>query len=392
MLNCYKLYATVWIVVIILYDLDWSGYCTPLNIWLRIFIYSSIAICYILGYFTKSKFRYSPVTKKFDIGNFGTFALCGIQLIEYAICGEIPIVSVVLTGANYADYEGIPTLHVLIYTFATFYSQYLFYAYLNEKKFKYIRNYLIIVFVVYGLQFMRGGLMICLAISFIMFVSKIQHKIKMKHVGTMVVGVLIALYIFGGLGNIRQGSSWDDTSAFLRFGKFNDNFPSWIPEQFAWFYLYVVGSLGTLNYNINSHTADPDVFLFVKSIIPDFIERRLWSDIVQESPDLIWKGFTTTTGYFDSYYYGGIIGMYVMFFILIFISAFVVYSSVLDEKYRVLTIANVSVIMALYFFTNAIHNSAIAFSIFYPILFSFLPFRFKIPKIKFKINGDANMK
>ena len=229
--------------------------------------------------------------------------------------------------------------------------------------------------------------MICLAISFIMFVSKMQYeyKVKMKHALLMVVWLLIALYFFGGLGNIRQGSSWNDTSAFLRFGKFNENFPTWIPEQFAWAYLYVVGSLGTLNYNINSHTANQDIFLFIKSIIPDFIERRLWGDIDQESADLIWKGFTTTTGYFDSYTYGGMIGIYVMFLFLILFSFIVVFSSRVKEKYRVVTIANMSVIMALYFFTNAIHTSAISFSIFFPILFSFISFKFRVPIIKFRI-------
>lgn len=378
MLNCFNLYAIVWTTVIILYDLRWSNFCSPLDIRLRLFIYISILICVFLGYLTRGRLKYKKLTYDLKPGNMGTIILCFLQIIEYVYSKNIPLLSVILHGGSYADSTfGIPTVHVIIYTYATFYCQYLFYAFLNNKNFKYLRNYFIIVFVVYVLQFMRGGLTVCLAISAVMLISTLQHNIKPKHIVIFLIVLFVAIYAFGGIGNIRHGAAWNDSSAFLRFGEINERFPSWLPSQFAWVYSYVVGSLATLNNNVVLNNSNPNLLLFIQSIIPDFIERRIWPNKENATSILIWQGFTTSTGYFDAYYSGGMVGIYVMFLILVLLVVFVTNRKLVKEKYRVLTIANMSVIMSLYFFTNSIHRSAIGFTLVYPIFFSLFKVKLK---------------
>lgn len=370
MLNCYNLYAIVWIAVMFFYDLGWSDYCQPLNIYLRVFIYFSIVISFFLGYIFRNSLKYKRANKALNIGNRGTVIICVLQAIEYWYCRTIPIFDVILHGGNYAKFGGIPTFHVILYTYSTFYTQYLFYGFLNERKKSYLRNYFLILFFVYGLQFMRGGLTICLAISAVMFLSSVERKIKLKHIVISIMIGLFVVYVFGGIGNIREGATWNDSSAFFRFGRINKRFPQWLPNQFAWVYCYIVGSLATLNYNILAHNSNPSVMLFLQSMVPDFIRRRIWPQTDLASAKLIWKGFTTTTGYFRSYYYGGVLGMYIMYIILIAITVYITRKGSVKEKFRALTIANMGVIIALFFFTNAIENSAISFSIIYPIFFS----------------------
>lgn len=376
MLNCFNLYAIIWSVVLFLYDLGWSDYCSPLNVWLRIFIYASIVVSIILGQIFKPRMRYKKCIEQLNINNTGTIIICSLQIFEYIYCKKIPLIDTIFYGGDYTDFGGIPTLHLILYTFATFYSQYLFYGYLNEKKKRYLLNYIIILLVVFGLQFMRGGLTVCLSISAVMLLSSIQSKIRPKHIVISIVVVLIAVYLFGGFGNVRQGTSWNDSSAFLRFGRINSKFPTWLPKQFAWAYSYIVGSLGTLNYNVLRHNTASNFGLFIQSIIPDFIQRRLWPQTELASGILLWRGFTTTTGYFSAYYYGGIVGLYVMYSILVIIAVYVTKSNRVKEKYRVIIIANMGIIIGLFFFTNTISKSAIGFSIVYPIVFSLIRKKF----------------
>ncbi len=370
MLNCFSLYSIIWIVVLGLYDLGWSDYCSSLDIRLRLFIYFSIAFSFLLSLLFNSRMKYRKVEHAFNISYWGTLIICALQMVEYLYCRRIPLIEAVFRGGDYADFAGIPSLHVILYTFATFYCQYLFYAFLCEKKRKYLVYYAAILVAVFGLQFMRGGLTICLGISALMLLASVQHRIRVKHVFYAVIAILVAAYLFGGLGNIRHGSAWGDSSEFLRFGRINDKFPNWIPKQFSWVYTYIVGSLATLNYNVTHNFSVPDVALFFQTIVPDFIKNRLWPNVEFRSALLIWKGFTTTTGYFNAYYYGGVFGLYAMYFVLVVFSVIMTTRRFFKEEYRVLVMANVGVIISLYFFTNAIAKSAISFSVVYPFLIS----------------------
>lgn len=375
MLNCFRLYSITWLAVIIMYDLGWSTYCTPLNIHLRLFIYNSIVLGFILGALFNRRMKFRRLNKEMNIGFTGTFFIVGLQCLEYVYCHQIPLISVVFTKSNYTDFPGIPTLHVVIYTIATFYAQYLFYGYLNEKRTRYLFNYLLIVFTVYGLQYMRGGMIICFAMSFLMWLSSVKLNFKIILISS--IFVIVGLYCFGGAGNIRSGYSWNDTSAFFRFGGINEKYPDWLPTQYAWTYSYTVGCLATLNRNVTLGFNDPDKLHFIQSIIPDFLMRRIWPDENLASARLIWRGFTTTTGYFHAYYYGRILGVYIMYFILISIAVFICMTRIIKPQFKVVAFSNLSIIMALYFFTNALAVSAIGFTLVYPIVISLMIFRSK---------------
>ena len=383
MLNCFNIYAIVWTIIIFLYDLRWSDYCEPLNIHLRIFIYVSVIICLFLGQVTKDRFKCIRFNHRFRIGNGGTILICILQLFEYIYCREIPLLNVIFNGGNYSDFGGIPTFHVLIYTFSAFYAQVLFYAFINERKFQFIRNYIIIIFVVFVLQFMRGGLTICISVSALMYLFSLRKRMDLKKIIGLLFSFFIGIYAFGGIGNIRHGNSWNDSSAFYSFGRINSNFPIWLPKQFVWPYTYIVGSLATLNYNVNLNNTEHNFFGYIQSIIPDFISKRLWPNSETATPQLMTRTFTTTTGYFDSFYFGGIVGIYIMFFILVIVALFVLYANFIRDKYRLIVLSNLSIVFALYFFTNGLHNSAVSFSIVYPIVFSLISKKIKCPKYKF---------
>lgn len=380
MLNCFYLYAYIWIFAIFLYDLGWSSYLQPLCWQLRLFLYLSIIISMILGYFFRYKFKFEFADEKKKNNSLVMLIIVGLQIMEYIYCKQVPLISVIRFGTNYTDFAGIPTLHVLIYTFSTFYSQYLFHQYLTFKNKNVLLEYAVIVIVVFGLQFMRGGLLICLGMSGLMWLSSIQGKIQLKHILATIVGVVVVLYLFGGLGNLRQGYEWNDSSAFFRLCNINDKYPTWLPTQFSWGYMYITISLANLNHNIANQMYFNDINGYSLALVPDFIVKRFMNEEVEQHAILLNKALTTATGYSVPYEYGGLIGIYLMFLFMVIFFLVLINDKNIKTKYRMSVLSNIAIIMVLFFFTNGISKSAISFPMFFPIVASFMRFKVVLSK------------
>lgn len=381
MLNCYYIYAIVWVFAIFLYDLGWSSLLPELDIHIRIFIYFTILVSIILGYTFRHKFKFFKLEEYPDVHDSWFYIIVILQIIEYIYCRKVPLISVVLQGGSYKDFSGIPTLHVIIYTLGTFYSQYLFYLYLCFKKKKLLFQYGIILFAIFGLQYMRGGLLVCLIASGLMWVASIAHKIKIKHIIISILTIIIVLYLFGVTGNIRQGYSWNDSSAFTRVAGINDSYPKWLAKEFAWTYIYITISLGNLNYNVLLDNAIINYNEFFKNIVPDFLAKRFFDNEVNNTGTLIVRVLNTSTGYLDSYLHGEFWGMYIMYTIVCIVVIICLQPFIL-EKYRMPVFSLLSVVMALTFFTNTLAISSISFPLFYPIVLSLFTFAFGRIKIK----------
>lgn len=66
--------------------------------------------------------------------------------------------------------------------------------------------------------------MFLLFMSFLMFVA--THKISIKVLIISLSLVIVALFVFGCLGNIRSGSHWQDSSYILNIAKIDgETFP-----------------------------------------------------------------------------------------------------------------------------------------------------------------------
>ena len=100
--------------------------------------------------------------------------------------------------------------------------------------------------------------------SFLIYSASLK-KITAKQLILFFVAIFFCLYGFGGLGNIRHGYVWDNTSMIEDTAKVNNKYPEWLPKQFLWSYIYIICGLGNLNHNIIIDSAEPNIYTFSTS-------------------------------------------------------------------------------------------------------------------------------
>lgn len=369
MLNYLLWYGLIWTVILILYKLEWSDLCIPIDSSIFTFIIVTIVVSFVLGFIFRKHFKFKRIDKYPKRTCVLTIALVLFALFEYAYCKQIPLFAIITKSKEYASYTGIPTLHVINSTLSTFYSQYLFYLFICFKKKKTLLvEYSFIILVVHLFEFNRGGLLICIMISALMLFASFGKKHFIRNLLIGLVVLVAGLYFFGVLGNLRDGGSWN--SNFLsEFGQFNKNYPSWLPNQFMWPYLYLVCSLWNFTFIVGKEIYD--FVSLISTFLPDFIVKRVFSEsVLSGSIELLNPNFTTYTGYGTTYLYGGIVAIYFKYFFLIGINALAL-KLVRKPQYLIPSYGIVTVIVTMFFFTNTISYSAISFPLIYPILLNF---------------------
>lgn len=378
MLNFYYLYVLVWLPIIFIYSLGWSDLYEPLAPDLKLFFTSTILLSAVLGYKFRKCFRFYKIDKCPTKLYVGTLLILIFSFYEFYYCDQIPLFAIISGRAEYTSFTGIKTLHVINTTFAGFYAQYLFYLFVCYPKHKIILlQYLAILFTVNVLVFNRGGLIISLAMSALIFVSSLRKGRKTFVLSIGILLSLVGLYYFGGFGNIRHGNAWNDTTMIERLGKFNDGFPSWLPKQYMWAYIYIVSGLGNLNHNIILDTSDFESLPFLSALLPDFLHKRLPEIYQYKQPKLVEKSLTVVTGFGNAYMNSGILGMYAVVFILYGFLFYLLNYLKPAKRFFIPYIAIMSSMVLFLFFTSTLSFSGISFPLVYPILtaFKFRPFK-----------------
>lgn len=365
MLNLFYMYSVIWGTVLLLYSLGWSDLCSPLQPELKAFFSLTVVVSAFFGYIFRDTFTIKKSEHFQRRSSIITIVLIAACLLEYYVCAQIPLIAIITGTSDYTSFTGIPTLHTIIDTFALFYAQHLFFLFLCfPKKKGLLIEYAAIVIVAFLLQFNRGQILICAYISAALFTG-INKKIKKRYWLILAVTAIVIMFAFGALGNMRMGYRWNDTSYFETLGMFNSAYPKWLPKQFMWPYIYITSPLSNLNYNATFYKLDVNLTHLFWSFIPDFISKRL---LVLEAPLLKVPYFNVTSAFGEIYVRGGIIGMIIYWFVLLFFQWFVAMCLHSDNECKALTLGIMSGIVAFTFFTNTIAYSAISFVAIYPIV------------------------
>lgn len=383
MLNYFYLYALIWSGILIVYSLGWSDLCASLEISLLCFFVITIIISLFFGYLFRGRFSFRAVERMPRSSNKIIFAVISMCCLEFVYCRQIPLFSILRNGGGYTSFYGIPSLHPLIITFASFYAFYIFYLYVcfPQKK-ELLWKYGILLCVIYLLYYNRGGLMIHVLMAMLMYLSSVKTRAvnglkKKQMIFYMILALLLviaAFYIFGGLGNMRHGFAWDDTSYMEGLGRFNDRYPAWLPKQFMWAYIYIITPLANINYNIALQTQHVNFWGFVFTFVPDFLTKRIYDGPLYYPEIVVKNTFNATAGFGNAYMNGGIPGMYYMYVYLMFGLYFLLCKVRPKHKYQIPYMLIMDQIVVFLFFTNTIAYSAVSFSMVYPML-SVLKFR-----------------
>lgn len=242
MINPYYIHVISFVLVLFAYLFRWSDLYPELSLSLIIFLLCTIIIALIIGTaFVKDKvIVFENLSYKNNMQLITILILAGYGL-EFLYAGNFPLLSIF--GGPAVPYHefGIPTFHVLLVTFNSFYAVYLFQLCLTEKLAQ--RKKVIILFIltlIPSVLIMNRGMLVMIMMSCVfIYLIKFQYKITFKKIAGLAVFLLFALYLFGVLGNMRLNSmyqtntSLNDNELFLDIGGATEEFrQSFIPKEF----------------------------------------------------------------------------------------------------------------------------------------------------------------
>lgn len=379
LMNPFLGYGLFWSLAIFLYIISPSKMNLKLDDSLLVFLSLTILIAFIFAYFFNKKYK----NKEFKVRERSTYPFIIILLISYLVeivySGQIPLFKTFLgVSGAYKNY-GLPMWHVPIVTASMFFGVYNAFLFLVFKK----RSYLwftIIVLTYFCLIFSRGMLIFCaLCCVLLYFINK---KIKIHHVMYVSLLALVGGWLFGILGNIRSGSSWNDSSILLDLAKI-DGDPKGIFSPFYWIEEYIICSLRNLNYNVYFK---PNYSFegFLYTIIPDFIAKRVL--VSQNSAVLLVPEFTTSTMYADTYVNFGYTGMWISFLLYMVIACAVLKIRIRDASCKIVSCSMLFFLFAMSIFDNMVIYSGYSLALVIAILFGLVRMRTRI-KISANYSG-----
>lgn len=371
--NSFYLYVILYIVVVVIYSFGWSNILPELSIELFLFFTCTFLLALFLGYILSqlrglkyekalsSKYDYIPI-----------LIIVFSNGLEFLYSGYIPLIKYLnLEEFVFKHYGGIPTFHVVLVSFTTFYSAIAFHKLVSS--FNISRTiYYIITLIPAVLTFNRGMFFTMFFTSLLIFLYSFKNRINFKLAIALSVGFLYIFYLFGKTSNYRANQT-ESNVVILKVSEASENFRnSSIPHEYMWSYMYVCSPMGNLQNMINIKSPEYDFGGFLlTNICPDFIQRRIKSlfNVKTKKAPLITDYFTVSTFYGKAYSDFGFIGMTIMFGLqagMVFFTLLVLKPS---SKYIIPSLAILNTIIILNVFSNAITFSGISFQVIWILVF-----------------------
>ncbi len=381
-MNPYFAYSASFLIALVVYSLGWSNAYPRLSLPLFGFLFATIIIFALLGFLWRKKLNLIVLQLPLDSSPIRiTFFIYIFWLLEFIYEGGVPLVKIVLRQPYDYIHFGIPTLHVFIVTFSSFYTIYLFQLFISTRKKSVLWFYLINLFAAI-LIYNRGMVIFNLAASFLLYIHHVK-LIRPRHLIAALFVVVISLFLFGVFGNLRVAQidrAPYTNSTFLSTGDASKDFRnSIIPKEFFWPFIYISSPLANLQENINH--ADRHSLAwpwFLKMVnnewVPDFISKRInkWFKIPHPGEYRIERYFNVSTVYSISFSHQSWAGMIIMFlYILVFPF---IYLKLLDKN-SPFYLTGLAILSTMYLFMaydNTIRFTGLSFQLFYPVALGWL--------------------
>lgn len=359
-------FCFIWLSVLFLYSLSLSE--------LLIFPFSEMLMTvfiiiapFILGYWLFWVFyKIAPKKKIFLVvkyPDFNSFArvnlkktrllnyfFCICILLEIAMAGYIPLISMAM-GKSVSQFSfGIPSVHGFVLAFGCLLVASNYYDYICFKDKKSL-GFVFLIILVFILLVTRK--MIIISFIQIGIIYLLTKKIKPKVLVIVLLSVLFVFVLFGYIGDIRTGRE-----LFMQLSRPNFSYPEWLPSGFMWAYIYIVTPIVNLTNAIHLGQVDSN-FNFLCSLLPKVARGALECLVTDEDAFSrsfqISGAFNVGSGYIEIFLSQGILGMVVFSFIHGLISSSV-YSRLSQNKSNVLLFSVVCQINLLLIFGNGYLN------------------------------------
>lgn len=377
-MNPYFAYSFSFFMAVAVYLLGWSEAYPPLTKSLLGFLLLTIAFHFTAGIFWRKASTRFPVRLNDDFNIIRiTLFIWILWIADFTYEGGIPLFKILWNEPYNYRLFGIPTLHVFIVTFSSFYTIYIFHLFLSTK-----RKFVLVIYILHLfaaiLIYSRAMFMFNLCASGFLF---LWYKPKyVRYILLIIPIVILLLYLFGAAGNMRvsrEANSKYDSELFLQKGQATNNFKeSFIPNEFFWFYIYTSSPLANLQQNINNADRHVSWSWFFKMVnnemIFNFISKRINSifGIPHPGEYTIEGPFNVSTVYSRSFSHLSWTGMFVMAIFILVIPF--IYRMFLSPAYLGSGLALLSTMFLFMAYDNTISFTGLSFQLCYPLLFGWL--------------------
>jgi hypothetical protein len=371
-LNPLFLYAAICTTVLVLYLTAWSALYAPLSPQLLAFLVCSIAFAALAGLILQNSLGELPPLHSISEGPVRvtwrtTLLVLASFTMQFLLVGQVPFFDVVLNGAtsDYGRFPQIAVLGVLLTTFSIFYTSLVAYRFVLSRgraRLAFGTQFAAIE-LMFLLLLNREAMVICLiSASLIILSYSTKHSFRRTVLGCAIA--LLAMYVFGGMGNLREGDSFFNNEHIVRLAHLTAHYPDWVPKQFVWAYMYVVSPLGNLNYAAKYQIPLNDFGSTIVNLVPDFATKRLFSTFDPQTP-IVADYFNVSTGFSAAWKFNGFLGLWITFFALVALVIFAVKMS--KGPWMRISLALSGAMVTFMFFHNTLTYSGVSFALAYPV-------------------------
>lgn len=384
--NPYFQYGASWTIVVFLYLLDWSYKYPKLSVSLMFFLLATCMLTLVLAYKThkQKKFSYNSLKTPDD---YYSWIMNKTKWIYFLLCLEfvafkgVPLYLYMKGMTDTRAYMefGIPILHIVVFNSVMLLFYFSSYCFFSAGGVNHFIKPMVINFLAPILFMSRGT---CVYMLFGMFLIYLMSgKNAMKTLLKLIPFAILALYMFGIMGNLRIGDP--DGKLIKQWGGATETFDkSGVPSEFFWSYVYITSPLGNLQnavdqYKLIDRPSTGVLPLVVNEILPMFISKRV------DLPDLTNRDYyyvdpTMVVGstYFDPFLTWGWGGMILVFLCILFYITLMERLIPSDSPFRV----PLYVVLANLAFFSLFDNMLVFMGLFPQLVLIFLFRNLKISK------------
>lgn len=383
MVNPYFCYCLTFTIALMLYSIGWSNLYPNLSATLVAFLIITIIAQTLAGF--RFARKHTPTFASFGVRMAKgpwiiTAFLYVLWIVEFAHGGGVPLIKILLNEPFDYKLFGIPTLHVLLVTFSSFYTVFLFHHYLSHRSlqilFLFAVNLLAAVLI-----YNRGMLLFNIsaaAVLFMMYLRRPSRKLMLWFIPF----VLLLCLLFGVMGTLRVSheahTSYADDNFLQTAGASEQFLKSWVPSEFFWVYLYATSPLANLEANASLNDPLPTSIAAVagwinNEILFDFISKRInaYTGETRAIQKRIHGPFNASTVYSGSYSYLGWTGMIMMALFVIVLPLLFVAIMPRTSPFFLTGYALLCSLYVFMIFENTIRFTGLSFQLVYPVLFTF---------------------
>lgn len=228
-----------------------------------------------------------------------------ITLVEVVYSNGLPIVWLISgSEKTYFDF-GIPSIHGFMNSYLLGSSLISFLLYLID----YNKRHLVIPFftICWGVVAISRHLIITNVIQILfLFLLFKSSEIKIVSVIRYLITILIVVYLFGVIGDLRSGAGM-----IRQVGLPTESYPDWLPSGVLWGYLYITTPMNNLINTMSVYVPEMD-FSFpytFSQLIPSAIRNLIYDETLLTKGELVSDAFTVSTAFVDSFKDAGRIGL-----------------------------------------------------------------------------------